>query len=62
MEAELIAAMEDDGTAPPDELAQKEAADEMDAQSSKASKKKKSKESRDKFLVSGVTSFVLSIL
>ena len=59
MEAELIAAMEDDTTAPPDEVAQKEAPDETDTKSSKASKKKKSKESRDKFLVSGFTSFVL---
>ena len=62
VEAELIAAMEDDGTAPPDEVTQKEAADDTEAKSSKASKKKKSKESRDKFLVSGVTSFVQSIL
>ena len=51
VEAELIAAMEDEVVTPQAEVSQKEAGDGMTPKSSKSSRKKKTKESREKYSV-----------
>ena len=51
VEAELIAAMEDEVVTPQAEDTQKEAGDEMATKLSKNSRKKKTKESREKYAV-----------
>ena len=51
VEAELIAAMEDEVVTPEAEVTQKEAGDGMTPKSSKSSRKKKTKESREKYSV-----------